>query len=92
MPSSELASIGPNGGFIENDGPDLVCFSHLRWGFVFQRPQHLLTRWAHERRVWFIEEPIFEAIPTHRVSVTRQSGRFGGDPPPARRHLSTASG
>ena len=38
---------------------DLVCFSHLRWDFVFQRPQHLLTRCARERRGFFIEEPIF---------------------------------
>ena len=39
--------------------PDLVCFSHLRWDFVYQRPQHLLTRCAQDRRVFFIEEPIF---------------------------------
>jgi UDP-galactopyranose mutase len=39
--------------------PDLVCFSHLRWDFVYQRPQHLLTRGARDRRVFFIEEPIF---------------------------------
>jgi UDP-galactopyranose mutase len=38
---------------------DLVCFSHLRWDFVYQRPQHLLTRSARERRVFFVEEPIF---------------------------------
>lgn len=38
---------------------DVVCFSHLRWDFVFQRPQHLLTRCARERRVFFIEEPVF---------------------------------
>jgi UDP-galactopyranose mutase len=38
---------------------DLVCFSHLRWDFVYQRPQHLLTRCAKDRRVFFIEEPIF---------------------------------
>jgi UDP-galactopyranose mutase len=38
---------------------DLVCFSHLRWDFVYQRPQHLLTRCARERRVFFIEEPIY---------------------------------
>lgn len=37
---------------------DLVCLSHLRWNFVFQRPQHLMTRWARERRVFFVEEPI----------------------------------
>lgn len=39
--------------------PDLVCFSHLRWDFVYQRPQHLLTRCAGDRRVFFIEEPIY---------------------------------
>jgi UDP-galactopyranose mutase len=39
---------------------DLICFSHLRWNFVFQRPQHLMTRCARERRVYFVEEPVFE--------------------------------
>jgi UDP-galactopyranose mutase len=43
----------------DSDSTDLVCFSHLRWDFVFQRPQHLLTRCARERRVFFVEEPIF---------------------------------
>ena len=38
---------------------DLVCFSHLRWDFVYQRPQHLLSRCARTRRVFFIEEPVF---------------------------------
>ena len=38
--------------------PDLICLSHLRWGFVFQRPQHLMTRFARERRVFFVEEPV----------------------------------
>jgi glycosyltransferase involved in cell wall biosynthesis len=40
---------------------DVLCFSHLRWNFVFQRPQHLMTRLASERRVFFFEEPIFDA-------------------------------
>ncbi len=35
----------------------LICFSHLRWNFVFQRPQHLMSRFAAERRVIFWEEP-----------------------------------
>jgi UDP-galactopyranose mutase len=39
---------------------DLVCFSHLRWAFVYQRPQHVLSRCARDHRVFFIEEPIFE--------------------------------
>jgi UDP-galactopyranose mutase len=38
---------------------DLVCFSHLRWDFVYQRPQHLLSRAARDRRVFFVEEPVF---------------------------------
>ena len=39
----------------------LIVFSHLRWGFVFQRPQHLLSRLAQHYRVLFIEEPIEDA-------------------------------
>ncbi|CAN5776419.1 glycosyltransferase family 1 protein [soil metagenome] len=38
---------------------DLLCFSHLRWDFVFQRPQHLMSRFAKNRRVFFIEEHVF---------------------------------
>ena len=36
----------------------LICFSHLRWHFVYQRPQHLMARFAREHRVFFIEEPV----------------------------------
>lgn len=43
----------------EQESYDLICFSHLRWDFVFQRPQHLLTRFARDHRVFFIEEPVF---------------------------------
>ena len=35
----------------------LICFSHLRWNFVFQRPQHLMCRFAREMNVIFWEEP-----------------------------------
>jgi glycosyltransferase involved in cell wall biosynthesis len=38
---------------------DIVCLSHLRWNFVHQRPQHLMTRAARNRRVLYVEEPIF---------------------------------
>lgn len=44
---------------------DLVCFSHLRWNFVYQRPQHLMSRCARERRVFFVEEPEFSDVPAH---------------------------
>lgn len=36
----------------------LICFSHLRWDFVLQRPQHLMKRFAKNRRVFFFEEYI----------------------------------
>ncbi len=40
--------------------PDLVCLSHLRWNFVYQRPHHLMSRFARQQRVYFVEEPLFE--------------------------------
>lgn len=52
---------------------DLVCFSHLRWDFVFQRPQHLLSRCARERDVLFVEEPIFGAS-TAQVELKQADG------------------
>jgi UDP-galactopyranose mutase len=36
----------------------LIVFSHLRWDFVFQRPQHLLSRLASRHPVVYIEEPL----------------------------------
>jgi glycosyltransferase involved in cell wall biosynthesis len=38
--------------------PTLLCFSHLRWDFVFQRPQHLMSRFARTMTVVFWEEPV----------------------------------
>src|SRR4051794_30780373 len=41
-------------------GDDILCFSHLRWTWVWQRPQHLLTQLAQQSgcRIFFIEEPL----------------------------------
>ena len=39
----------------------LVVLSHLRWDFVYQRPQHVLSRLAAHRPVYFVEEPVFDA-------------------------------
>jgi UDP-galactopyranose mutase len=39
----------------------LIVFSHLPWDFVYQRPQHLLSRLARQRRVIYFEEPRHEA-------------------------------
>jgi len=36
----------------------LICFSHLRWNFVFQRPQHLMCRFSREMDVIYWEEPV----------------------------------
>jgi len=40
----------------------IVCFCHLRWNFVYQRPQHLLTRFARVSAVHLWEEPVFEDV------------------------------
>ena len=40
------------------EAPTLICFSHLRWNFVFQRPQHLMCRFGRDMHVIFWEEPI----------------------------------
>lgn len=48
---------------------DLICFSHLRWGFVYQRPNHLMSRFARKGRVFFVEEPI-EIAGSARMEAT----------------------
>lgn len=62
---------------------DLICISHLRWDFVWQRPQHLLSRLAKNYRVFFVEEPVtnteiseprlevFQGRGEHPVTVVR---------------------
>ncbi len=40
------------------DAAELVVLSHLRWTFVWQRPQHIVSRLAAHRRTWFVEEPV----------------------------------
>jgi UDP-galactopyranose mutase len=59
-----------------------VCLSHLRWDFVYQRPQHLMSRFARDRRVFFFEEPIWEAEGSEpRLEVgERQGGVILGVP------------
>ena len=53
---------------------DLLCLSHLRWNFVYQRPQHLMSRYAKTRRVFFVEEPMFEDVSEPRVSIEAHDG------------------
>ena len=55
--------------------PTLFCFAHLRWNFVYQRPQHLMSRAAAYANIYFIEEPLLVDI---AEPVLRQETRPGG--------------
>lgn len=52
---------------------EIVCFSHLRWDFVFQRPQHLLTRLADHFRIYYIEEPLFQQEHDHYIETVHSN-------------------
>src|SRR3954465_12353703 len=58
------ASRGAGRGRLEHrvQQPELVVLSHLRWTFVWQRPQHIVSRLAKDRRTWFVEEPIVAPV------------------------------
>ena len=52
----------------------LVVFSHLRWDFVYQRPQHVVSRLAKRWRVVFVEEPVHDAGPSHVETLSVEDG------------------
>lgn len=53
----------------------LICFAHLRWDFVYQRPQHIMTRLARTHRVIYWEEPRTTDKEAHLdLKVCPQSG------------------
>ncbi|HVX28741.1 MAG TPA: glycosyltransferase family 1 protein [Parafilimonas sp.] len=53
---------------------NLLCFSHLRWDFVYQRPQHLMSRFAKPFNVYFIEEPIFyKGADVYSLQTTKEN-------------------
>jgi glycosyltransferase involved in cell wall biosynthesis len=57
--------------------PAVVCMSHLRWDFVFQRPQHLLTRFAQHSTLYYFEEPTFyDGAQPHLDITTREGGNI----------------
>lgn len=59
------------------DAVTLICFSHLRWDFVFQRPQHLMSRFARQARILFWEEPRrVDDLEAPRLAV-RECGETG---------------
>ena len=56
---------------------DVLCLSHLRWNFVYQRPQHLISRFARAgKRVFYFEEPIFVEGETHLVITEEAENLF----------------
>jgi len=68
----------------EDLGELLICFSHLRWSFVYQRPQHLLTRAARRRPVLFFEEPEVCQVAAPRLRLEREGAltRIWAEVPP----------
>ena len=59
--------------------PDLVVLSHLRWPWVWQRPQHLVSRLAALRagsgaRTWFVEEPAIADVSAPQLRTQEQAG------------------
>lgn len=50
--------------------PTLLCLSHLRWGFVYQRPQHVMSRLCESYDVLFFEEPLFGDTAQPRLEVS----------------------
>ena len=60
--------------FGHRGGDSLICFSHLRWKFVFQRPQHLMTRFAQSKQVIVFEEPMPATGATASLDRYEQAG------------------
>lgn len=58
---------------IETPPQHILCFSHLRWDFVFQRPQHILSRFSKDAVVYFLEEPFFDAVGEPYLSISKRS-------------------
>ena len=66
----------------------LIVFSHLRWNFVCQRPQHLMRQLAPRFRVLYVEEPVLsvgepqlqvrDVQPGLQVLVPHTRGAGGG--------------
>jgi len=64
---------GTNNDSQSHSPSTLICFSHLRWDFVYQRPQHLLSRFATMFTVFFVEEPFHDATGEPSLSFTPKS-------------------
>lgn len=73
FPSKDLSKfIFPNSTIDSNPEKseyDMIVFCHLRWDFVYQRPQHIISRFANYMRVLFVEEPILREEEGNSVRV-----------------------
>jgi hypothetical protein len=65
-----------NASSVLDEADVLVCFCQLRWRFVFQRPQHLMVRFARRLPVYFVEEPIADTDGSSflEVAAAEQTG------------------
>jgi beta-glucosidase/6-phospho-beta-glucosidase/beta-galactosidase len=54
----------------QTDRYGIVVFSHLRWGFVWQRPQQFLSRFAKKHQILFVEEPFFDKSAGSEPDIT----------------------
>ncbi|MES2268775.1 MAG: glycosyltransferase [Bacteroidota bacterium] len=52
----------------------IICFSHLRWDFVFQRPQHIMTRLSKQFNVFYVEEPVLDSAGDAYYSFHERGG------------------
>lgn len=77
QPDSQLTptSLTPDPHLILSSRPVLLCLSHLRWGFVYQRPQHIMSRLAKDYDVLFFEEPIHDVGDMPWLERTQPSDR-----------------
>jgi glycosyltransferase involved in cell wall biosynthesis len=71
---STTRSVAPIAKYSDVRAPLLVCFSHLRWDFVWQRPQHLLSRAAKHYRVVVVEEPVLKSSVTAHIEISHRPG------------------
>ena len=56
--AAESSSHSRSSTYQGTEMPAIIVFSHLRWNFVYQRPQHLLSRLARHYQIVFVEEPV----------------------------------
>jgi glycosyltransferase involved in cell wall biosynthesis len=57
----------------KNNIYDIVVMCHLRWEFVYQRPQHIISRLSKDHKILFIEEPLKKETKGHNLKILSQN-------------------